>query len=46
MRTFYVALWSLVVECEAAALELLEAALRAKLEASGGSLTSMTVTKL
>ena len=38
--------WSLVVECDAAALELLEAALCAKLEAAGGSLTSMTVTRL
>ena len=37
---------SLVVECDAAALELLEAALCAKLEASGSSLASMTVTRL
>jgi hypothetical protein len=38
--------WSLVVECDAAALELLEGALGATLEAAGGSLTSMTVTRL
>jgi hypothetical protein len=41
-----VAAGGLIVDCEAAALELLEIALRTELEARGGSLDRMTATRI